>query len=113
MAAAQAIDTLFPAWLPAGAPPRSHWTPCFQDRRGRFVLGTPAPEPCPFCGTADDVILVHAGHGDVSMFNVVCESCDADGPLASTRREAARLWNQRGVTPESRLHRLLFGPGEA
>lgn len=107
MAAVLAIDTRFPAWLPARIPP------CFQDHRGRLILGTPAPEPCPFCGTADDVILVPAGHWDVQMFSVVCESCYADGPVASTRREAARLWNQLGVTQESRFHRLLCGPGEA
>jgi Lar family restriction alleviation protein len=110
MAAAQMISTLLrPALADAGLPV------CFQDRLGRLILGTPAPMPCPFCGTAHDVILARNGHvrDKAPTFYVMCESCDAVGPLASSRREAARLWNQLGVTEESRLHRLLFGPGEA
>jgi hypothetical protein len=111
MAAAQMMTQPRPALLPALLPT------CFHDRRGRLILGTPAPLPCPFCGTAHDVILVRNGHvaddDRDPTFYVTCESCDAVGPLAGSRRQAAWLWNQLGVTQTSRLHRLLFGPGEA
>jgi Lar family restriction alleviation protein len=112
MAAAQMISSLMRQALI-----RPGLAPCFLDRRGRLILGTPEPQPCPFCGTAHDLILTRNGHvggkDHDSTFYVTCESCDAVGPLAGSRREAARLWNKLGVTEESRLQRLLFGPGEA
>jgi hypothetical protein len=87
----------------------------FHDRHGRVILGTPAPAACPFCTRPDDVIII-ASLGLVDephMYRVTCGKCGAEGPQARSRRAAAVLWNQQGVTLESRLYRLLCGPGEA
>jgi hypothetical protein len=89
--------------------------PVFHDQRRRIVLGTPTPAACPFCALRDELVIVQ----DVSvrdrapLYHVTCECCGADGPKARSRRAAATLWNELGVTAENRFHRLLCGPGEA
>jgi Lar family restriction alleviation protein len=96
------------AHVPARAPA------AFQDRRGRIIIGTPSPAPCPFCNQFDDVVIIRGLTilDEAPLYRVTCERCAADGPLASSRRTAAALWNRHGVTEENRLYRLLCGPGE-
>lgn len=108
--AARRLRTPEPAPLPA-----SLLSGGFHDRKGRIILGTPEPAACPFCNRPEHVIIVGSlGVVDEPpTYHVTCEQCGADGPPAGSRRAAAVLWNLHGVTQESRLFRLLCGPGEA
>lgn len=89
--------------------------PVFRDEHRRIILGAPEPEVCPYCARRDRLVIVsRPGLYDATpQFQVCCLYCDAEGPPASSRRAAAHQWNEHGVTPENRLHRLLCGPGEA
>jgi hypothetical protein len=62
------------------------------------ILGTAAPQPCPFCGSgADEIIALQV---DKNGARVVCLRCNCYGPERLTQVEAAHAWNGRpsGVT---------------
>jgi len=53
---------------------------------------TPELKPCPFCGSETicmDEVDRHL------PFNAYCFDCSADGPMASTKKEAIAWWNTR------------------
>jgi len=53
-------------------------------------------ENCLFCGGS---FMNHAAQKLPSgLFAVLCEDCDAMGPLAHTEAEAIAAWNQRTPT---------------
>jgi len=57
-------------------------------------------KPCPFCGTKVDMEVMKYANGE-SNFHVECPECGAtSGPVCDTRKEAARLWNQRADEKE-------------
>lgn len=54
----------------------------------------PAPLPCPFCAAAKGHTIYQ--RDDVSVCVVVCEECNAQGPVVrGTAREAVEAWNRR------------------
>ena len=55
-------------------------------------MNDPKPKTCPFCGNTEDFDVVDLSVGD--QWTVVCV-CGANGPTASTKEEAAKLWNTR------------------
>lgn len=52
----------------------------------------PELKPCPFCGGEP-----HA-RGDGTLYWVICEDCDCEGPVALSPDDAAEKWNTRVVT---------------
>ena len=73
------------------------------------IAGTPAPEPCPFCGVTDVSIVFTDSDERSAAAHVECANCGAEAPYAcedpedTTKRgsywlamEAARVWNTRG-----------------
>lgn len=49
---------------------------------------------CPFCGAADDDLVVLADPGDVlGMSAVTCNICTATGPSDILASRAVELWN--------------------
>jgi Lar family restriction alleviation protein len=89
--------------------------PFFHDAQRRIVFGAPDPAACPFCAKRDELVIVSdmSELDSAPLYHVTCECCGAEGPQGRSRRTAAVLWNERGVTAENRLYRLLCGPGEA
>ena len=60
----------------------------------------PKPEPCPFCGGDEIILLQFPGDvlkGDfLNLCMYKCKSCRTYGPAGINKTEALRLWNQRG-----------------
>lgn len=50
---------------------------------------TEDPKPCPFCGSEATM------RGDGVLSWVVCDNCDAEGPLKATEEDALNAWNTR------------------
>ena len=48
--------------------------------------------PCPFCGSPN---VEHEEPQKDRFFAVVCQECDASGPLARSTYAAIALWNHR------------------
>lgn len=49
---------------------------------------------CPFCRSLNNSV-VNFGTDREKQFHVNCHDCGADGPMASSRAEAERLWKTR------------------
>jgi hypothetical protein len=56
---------------------------------------------CPFCHSACEAQVVDARCG---AFAVVCDMCDASGPVDCILPEAIRRWNDRFAEPCKREH---------
>lgn len=81
---------------------------CFTDfDYGLPIAGTPAPLPCPFCGSDEDMGIILKAGGKDAVAYVECGHCGIDGPMANCDDErpftsyhdlvktAARFWNTR------------------
>ena len=72
----------------------------FTDMDGQPIEDSPAPEPCPFCGSGADRLVVERwteeGDPDPS-FHVECLQCGCNGPQAGSPLQAAEGWNERKV----------------
>lgn len=66
---------------------------------GTPIPGTPAPVPCPFCGTVELVAIEDCSCEDTPSFHVNCDQCGAEGPIADSALEAATAWNARRSRP--------------
>lgn len=56
--------------------------------------------PCPFCG--GDGVRIHANDPGTTAW-VICDNCDADGPVARSEAVAITAWNTRaGADPNTR-----------
>jgi Lar family restriction alleviation protein len=55
---------------------------------------------CPFCGDEDvEVERTKMSWGDShDIYEVVCSSCDIEGPAGRTSEEACERWNSRVVS---------------
>lgn len=51
-------------------------------------------KPCPFCGSRD-VELQRLGDAYRRFFMVVCDVCEAEGPIARSSTRASEAWNTR------------------
>lgn len=49
-------------------------------------------KPCPFCNS-EQLHFSRMRRSEPQM--VVCDNCDANGPMCETKVEAARRWNIR------------------
>lgn len=45
---------------------------------------------CPFCGS--ERVMLNSS-GKAVFYWVICDSCEAEGPSASTKKEAVEEWN--------------------
>lgn len=59
--------------------------------QGKLDAAKALMRPCPFCGNKNLSLVTQ----DNDNGCVECESCNAEGPLASNFIEAIRLWNGR------------------
>lgn len=80
---------------------------CFTDfDYGLPIADTPAPLPCPFCGSDDHMGVIIKNDPSITAV-VECGNCGIDGPMTGFDeerpftsyhelvKEAARLWNER------------------
>lgn len=51
-------------------------------------------KPCPFCGSTAEIV---EGYDEnyPQVYSVVCDSCDAKGPMDFDKKEAIKKWNIR------------------
>jgi hypothetical protein len=68
----------------------------FKDASGQPIPGTPAPMPCPFCGSGrpgrESMLAIFEDQG---VFTARCQACTSAGPEGMTAIEAAQRWNAR------------------
>lgn len=57
---------------------------------------------CPFCEGIDHLVLGETSKDEIWW--VICNSCDAEGPVARSEGEAVALWNYRPI--EERVYAL-------
>lgn len=63
-----------------------------QERVGGEMM-----RPCPFCGDRDvEVERTKAHWGESDIYEVVCNSCDIEGPAGDTQSQAIERWNGNG-----------------
>ena len=64
---------------------------------GRAALATQqeqqAPNPCPFCGSAQ--LKIRNQPGAYTVYFVECPECQARGPVASSEEKTKATWIQR------------------
>lgn len=77
-------------------------TEAFEYPPGRFVTagdlaiaGLPRPARCPFCGAAEDVLVILKAHEQRALFYTSSDCCGAAGPSAASAEEVAAAWNTR------------------
>ena len=57
--------------------------------------GHTAFNPCPFCGTANEVQIIKE-----DSYFICCKNCDIRGPKEQTAEDAVYAWNERGCKNE-------------
>ena len=70
----------------------------FKDMDGKAIEGAGEPQPCPFCGSGADQLVVErwsAEDDPDASYHVECLQCGCNGPQAETTVEAAQQWNGR------------------
>ena len=70
----------------------------FTDMDGKAIEDAGEPQPCPFCGSGADQLVVErwsAEDDPDTSYHVECLKCGCNGPQADTTVEAAREWNGR------------------
>ena len=70
----------------------------FTDMDGNTIEEAGEPQPCPFCGSGADRLVVErwsAEDDPDTAFHVECLKCGCNGPEAETQVEAAKEWNGR------------------
>jgi len=93
-----------------------------QYREEVMMMEEEIKEPCPFCGARpeerdekgrpvlsvfsvyQDSYVSYIGHSksENADWEVSCNRCLAEGPLAHSREEAIRLWNRRAHSERSK-----------
>ena len=71
----------------------------FTDMDGN-VMDAGEPQPCPFCGSGADQLVVERWSDEDdpdASYHVECLKCGSNGPQAETQLEAAQEWNRRSV----------------
>lgn len=51
--------------------------------------------PCPFCGEMSKLTVLDAAVDIDPAFTVICDECQAGGPIDDTREQAVANWNRR------------------
>lgn len=72
----------------------------FTDMNGNEVEAAGEPQPCPFCGSGADQLIVErwsAEDDPDACYHVECLRCGCNGPQADTQLEAAQEWNRRSA----------------
>lgn len=67
----------------------------------------PEQRPCPFCKNATTELRYKSNHRTKEVgLAVVCKSCGAQGPMASTADRAVELWNERIAQELGKVYRI-------
>lgn len=64
---------------------------------GQAIPGLPAPEPCPFCGSAEHVHIDREEAPDAVIFVAGCGGCNTQAPAGDSWADAAAMWNCRSA----------------
>ena len=69
----------------------------FTDMDGNEHRGRRRAEPCPFCGSGADQLVVERWSREGTLTHVECLKCGCNGPQADSQPEAAQAWNGRST----------------
>jgi Lar family restriction alleviation protein len=70
----------------------------FTDMDGNPLEDAAEPQPCPFCGSGADQLVVERWTPEDDpdpSYHVECLKCGCNGPQEATQLEAAQGWNGR------------------
>jgi Lar family restriction alleviation protein len=65
---------------------------------GQAIEEASEPQPCPFCGSGADQLVVERWSDEDdpdASYHVECLKCGSNGPQGETPLEAAKEWNGR------------------
>jgi hypothetical protein len=70
----------------------------FSDMDGQPIEDSPEPQPCPFCASGADQLVVERWSAEDDpdpSYHVECLKCGCNGPQGQTQLKAAQAWNGR------------------